>query len=73
MGKYGWLEAHGCASAGTCVHCHVWHLGGIWCGSLGVKHVRLARLALGADLMEEMAFETILERLRLTGSIPDRN
>ena len=37
------------------------YLGGIWYGSLGVKLVRLAHLALGANLMEEMAVEMILK------------
>lgn len=72
--KYGRLEAQGWTSAGPCIHCPcLAHLGGIWCGSLGVKHVRLAGLALRANLMEEVAFEMVLERLRFSGSVPDRN
>lgn len=45
-----------------CINCLcLAHLGGIWYGSLGVKHVRLAHLAPGANLMEEVAFEMVLK------------
>lgn len=49
-------------------HLGLAHLGDIWCGSLVVKHVRSAHLALGTNLVEKAALKMMLER-----SIPDRN